>query len=940
MALYDAPRSMLFDFQPIDAVDESERSAQGCWQQLRPRVLGKPDGLVSGSLAQIVADVGGAEAGTCGLVYGALVDNDLDVHVALNWASLVVRDNYRSIVDFLRYLLSSRRFDKVHVDVRLKTLAVLRSIVGQGIAGADALVVLAIRQVPAGDPTESSEIYAAATIDFLRDVFALADVTPYHVTVVPVAFYAVASMAKDHVKKEGLLRREVDLLNFFLQRHFQFVRRLGRELPRLVRDLQGVSIPEAADMWRRLASPEDPSSPSTGLAELLRLRTYREVYLSRISPDLESKIRFLLTQANIRLAEPKRYNILWLQRKFFPSAEHRNVVVDIVRYVVAMFHPSNEILRAEVVQRWQLITFIALCTDDARLVASIRSALLWDWIAYNRATDTVMHIEPAILMMFHNAAQYTNLLVREVVSHLIGIASLVQGSSTESIHRALRDVVRSGVLSFDELESLQKCLSANEADTWAGWLSAMQALPDGDGVPDHVLNGDADMDLDGPMQPSEPPTNAEEADRVWDDALVNLAEAMGSRDAEGSRHLLETILGNDLLGNSEAALNQLADLIHSLVDDQLDDYVTSMDTRTALELTSSPAGLVVSALLGAETPTQKGNAARLFPVLRQESALVGAAVLLHLTFLQPSATDLWRMFLTSMAPTVGPKAILGELEEVHERNLQAFYLCVVALLAHAKEPDVAMELRGEALVHRLVSLIDPKTLHYLFSKLSMGEVQLFDDGRSIASMTRTSLSWDSYEQRCFWELVRCDLLDRQKEIEQLVEQLTDMDWGANIEVSEGVLLLLQNSKPSTAVVRAVLGSPCPEAALDGVSPDAAVPFQILAVKQWCRNFPKSFVEVLTGLLQEGVKAAEAERAEAAAIPELGSGARRQSKEMALLENVLANLVLWRSMAQRLGFRDPVLSNEGVRTALQPLLSEESFYTKYQRLVVALAPRAE
>lgn len=43
------------------------------------------------------------------------------------------------------------------------------------------------------------------------------------------------------------------------------------------------------------------------------------------------------------------------------------------------------------------------------------------------------------------------------------------------------------------------------------------------------------------------------------------------------------------------------------------------------------------------------------------------------------------------------------------------------------------------------------------------------------SRTESSLSWDSFEQKCFWDLLRADLLDRPREIEPLVGMIGRID---------------------------------------------------------------------------------------------------------------------------------------------------------------------
>lgn len=163
----------------------------------------------------------------------------------------------------------------------------------------------------------------------------------------------------------------------------------------------------------------------------------------------------------------------------------------------------------------------------------------------------------------------------------------------------------------------------------------------------------------------------------------------------------------------------------------------------------------------------------------------------------------------------------------------------------------------------------------------------------------------------------------------------------NIEANEGLLALLASVKPNHSVVDTILTIPSPPSD-DSVL--AAPPFQILALKQWVRIYPKSLVESVTAILVEGKKQLDADRHSThRSLTELDLGSGQQdvtgAQIVAQLDNILANLVLWRSIIARVGVKDPVLSNEGVRQALQPLLSDERFFSRHQRLLLALAARS-
>jgi hypothetical protein len=107
-------------------------------------------------------------------------------------------------------------------------------------------------------------------------------------------------MMRDHYALPDVLRTEIALFQSFILRQFAHVRRLGRELPRIITDLSNLNIPEALEIARRLTQePSTFAQSFLGVPDLMKTPTAREVYLARISPEMEAKIRFLLTRVSL-----------------------------------------------------------------------------------------------------------------------------------------------------------------------------------------------------------------------------------------------------------------------------------------------------------------------------------------------------------------------------------------------------------------------------------------------------------------------------------------------------------------------------------------------------------------------------------------------------------------------------------------------------------------
>lgn len=86
---------------------------------------------------------------------------------------------------------------------------------------------------------------------------------------------------------------------------------IGRDLIRLLQDV--AKIPEFEELWRDLLNKPSSLAPTfNGISHLATIRTPRIYLLSRISPDMETQIMFVLK--NVKMGNQKRYQ-LWFAQK-------------------------------------------------------------------------------------------------------------------------------------------------------------------------------------------------------------------------------------------------------------------------------------------------------------------------------------------------------------------------------------------------------------------------------------------------------------------------------------------------------------------------------------------------------------------------------------------------------------------------------------------------
>ncbi|CAF92690.1 unnamed protein product, partial [Tetraodon nigroviridis] len=220
-----------------------------------------------------------------------------------------------------------------------------------------------------------------------------------------------------------LRQKEVDFCTSLIREKFMECLIIGRDLVRLLQNV--ARIPEMELIWKDLLhNPQVLSPQFTGVLQLLTARTSRKFLACRLTPDMETKLLFMTSR--VRFGQQKRYQD-WFQRQYLSTAESQSLRCDLIRYICGVVHPSNEVLSSDILPRWAIIGWLlTTCTvrgrslgrlqEPGRLLQSAVSvcfqsnvaasnaklALFYDWLFFNPEKDSIMNIEPAILVMHHS----------------------------------------------------------------------------------------------------------------------------------------------------------------------------------------------------------------------------------------------------------------------------------------------------------------------------------------------------------------------------------------------------------------------------------------------------------------------------------------------------------------------------------------------------------
>lgn len=312
----------------------------------------------------------------------------------------IVRDHFGFVVGRLKILV--HRFPSLLPTPRKLLLWLLEPLLKASIPETDGLCLNLLRQIKGGDLGQDNLQMADRLLDLLAKNREWLDRIPH---LIGASLYSYIRLLLDHGKFEALRQREVLFCVALLREKFQECALIGRDLVRLLQDV--ARIPEFQSVWDDLLNnPRNLSPHFAGIASLLAIPTPRRYLLSRISPQMEEQLLFVME--HVKMGNQRRYQ-QWFIKAFVSTPESESIVADIVRFICDVFHPPNHILCSDIVPRWAMIGWLLKCVKSPAVLASVKLALFYDWLFFDPAADSIMNIEPAILVMVNSLARYASI---------------------------------------------------------------------------------------------------------------------------------------------------------------------------------------------------------------------------------------------------------------------------------------------------------------------------------------------------------------------------------------------------------------------------------------------------------------------------------------------------------------------------------------------------
>ncbi|XP_053190786.1 integrator complex subunit 3 [Scomber japonicus] len=310
--------------------------------------------------------------------------------------TLLNRDGMNVILVKINQILMEK-FLKLHDVPRTQLVWLVRELVKSGVIGADGVVMTLLKQIAGGDISTKNLWLAENVLDILLDQ---KEWVLKSGMLIAMSVYTYLRLIVDHGTPNLLILRqkEVDYCISMLREKFMECLIIGRDLVRLLQNV--ARIPEMELVWKDLLHNPAVLSPQfTGLLQLLTARTSRKFLACRLTPDMETKLLFMTSR--VRFGQQKRYQD-WFQRQYLSTAESQSLRCDLIRYICGVVHPSNEVLSSDILPRWAIIGWLlTTCTSNVA-ASNAKLALFYDWLFFNPEKDSIMNIEPAILVMHHS----------------------------------------------------------------------------------------------------------------------------------------------------------------------------------------------------------------------------------------------------------------------------------------------------------------------------------------------------------------------------------------------------------------------------------------------------------------------------------------------------------------------------------------------------------
>ncbi|XP_060526894.1 integrator complex subunit 3 homolog [Cylas formicarius] len=876
----------LFITSPVENKDDVEEKLLRSYQFLQSVVGGLSDKDAHEALNKALLKEKGYEEVSFGLLVSILTEPH-NASKSYRDLTLITRDGFGHIVTYLSQLVLDRylRFSDV---VKQQLLWLLREMIKNAVNNVENLCWNLMRCAAGGDISPKNISLIESLLDIFIDYRTWLEKIPILIASV---VYTYLRLIEDHHAPylANLRQKEVTFLVSIMREHFQECLVIGRDLVRLLQNV--ARIPEFELLWKdMLVTPKSLSPTFTGILQLLQNRTSRRFLQSRLTPEMERKLVFLTAQ--VRFGNHKRYQD-WFQRQYLATPESQSLRCDIIRFIVGVIHPTNELLCSDIIPRWAVIGWLLTTCTSTVAVSNAKLALFYDWLFFDQDKDNIMNIEPAILVMHHSmrshpvvTATLLDFLCRIIPNFYPPLTERVRAGIFTSLRQILDKRVLPSLLPLFDNSKLDRELRNMVKDTFKEFCNAQteSSTSRDDFAPPKFEDETVGLSLNNHLLDGEPAFSDDEEEPALqittleedtDDDDIPLSKVrLKEKGDKSDDSLIEGHLGELLAKlHHETDPAKRSDLAEKFVDEVTGLNVDDEDDETLGAVARSFVACVhddvKSERVYPEVPTQdylsESVRSPLFVVLKRAYASAkddpGREALMRLLAdMHPHLPTLGYLILYFLKVQIRTEnkrddntkasalkiALYKDYCQCIEKKLDAclyddLYACHVTdtKLMMWIVPDIYRDFKQQMVnnaqtLRVIISAIDARQLQTLVGKVLQGHLVMFKT-ENLQALLKATLSWESIEQFFFWQLINAHDFT----IDTVLPLITELDCEQHSEAITAIMLMLKQEKPNADYIKCLFSRDiC----------DNGDPFVFTVIKYWCDEYIDKVAELISSLL--------------------------------------------------------------------------------------------
>nr|CAG4651625.1 EOG090X0205 [Triops cancriformis] len=829
--------SKLFVTSSVEGKDDWDERYEKCYGLLQSMTNGLSEKEAHDALTSAVCkDAKLHDEVTMGFLFSILTDPPSAARSYCEF-NLVSRDGYSPLINHATQLIVEK-YIRLLETPRVQLLWLVKELVRNSAVGTDGLVWNLMRQVAGGDVTPKNLWLADNLIDVFLEHRTWLDKYPILIASV---VYTYLRLLEDHVAPglAALKQKEVTLVAALLREKFADCLVIGRDLVRLLQNV--ARIPELEGVWRDLLHNPKVLAPNfTGVLQLMQVRTSRRFLQARLTPDMEKKLGFLTSQ--VRFGYQKRYQD-WFTRQYLSTMESQSLRCDLIRFIVGVIHPSNELLCSDIIPRWAVIGWLlTTCTSNVA-AANAKLALFYDWFFYDPEKDNIMNIEPAILVMYHSmrphpaiTATLLDFLCRIIPSFYPPYTAQVRGGVVTSLRQILEKRVLPSLSPLFDSTKLDHDLRSLLLETLPEFCNTESSFRE-----ERLHLNEDGLDnietLDNHVKREDEPVFSDEEDP--DDIPLAKVRLKDKNISSTNSQPLPTDIAQHLEELDSPLKTQMEQLYHEQDNEAkcaaVESFVQLVTTEPPESETMTVLAQILCIMFASQFETKlfKADATPeaiedsisrpMFVLFRAASEMMedeaGKTVMLDLIwemkqirpvvgyyllyYLKASQADeiKWSVYKELCGKSSDPfgTVILDDFKRCMEDDISLMVYLTPALFQNF--PTVC---RGNpALIHTLVFSIDASQLHQLMCLVAQGSLVLVGTEHApFFKLVEESLNWETWEQLCLWHLLRshgCSLPTN-----MFTPVLSILQSPQHTEALSALLIKFSHEKPTSDLVQALL----------------------------------------------------------------------------------------------------------------------------------------